>query len=52
MNAVVFFTYIVKFSDFNSVSFMAYTYTELDLAPMMAPVILWYTLAIHALFIM
>ena len=33
MNAVAFFTYIVKFSAFKLISFMAYTYTELDLAP-------------------
>ena len=26
MNAVVFFTYIINFSDFNLVSFMPYTY--------------------------
>ena len=26
MNAVAFFTYTLKFSDFNSVSFMVYTY--------------------------
>ena len=28
MNAVAFYTYIIKFSDFNFVSFMSYTYNN------------------------
>ena len=35
MNSVANFTHSINFSEFKLVSFMAYTYTELDLAPMM-----------------
>ena len=35
MNAVAFSSYVVIFSAFKSISFMTYTYTELDFAPMM-----------------
>ena len=39
MNAAAFFTYIIKFSDFNLVSFMPYTYNiGIGIAPITAPI--------------
>ena len=52
MNSVANFAPSINLKEFK----LAYTYRELDLAPvtdpMMAPIVLQYTLVIHALFIM